>query len=82
MTLLESSQKEVEPAAMSDTRRDPDHPAPDRPDPPPVDNIIQTAVDQEFRLTERFRTAYEKMAGKVVEIHKSQRLRPGTGCSA
>jgi len=58
---------------MTDTRRDPDHPAPDRPDPPPADNIIQTIVDQDFRLTERFRTAYEKMAGKVVEIRKSQR---------
>ncbi len=58
---------------MSDTRKDPGHPAPDRPDPPAVDNILQTAVDQEFRLTERFRTAYEKMAGKVVEIRKSQR---------
>ena len=58
---------------MSDTRRDSDHPAPDRPDPPAVDNIIQTAVDREFRLTERFRAAYEKMAGRVVEIRKSQR---------
>ncbi|MFC1627930.1 acyl-CoA carboxylase subunit beta [Gemmatimonadota bacterium] len=49
------------------------HPAPDRPDPPPTDNTIRTAVDQEFRLTERFRETYEKMVERVVEIRKSQR---------
>ena len=65
--------EEIEPAAMTDSRKDIDHPAPDRPDPPPTDNIIRTALDKETRLTEEFRTTYEKMTGRVIEIRKSQR---------
>lgn len=50
-----------------------DHPAPDRPAPPPVDNVIPSTVDREVRLSDEFRQAYERMAERVVAIHKAQR---------
>jgi len=50
-----------------------DHPAPERPAPPPTDNILGTAIDRDRRLSDRFRDTYERMAARVVDIRKSQR---------
>jgi 3-methylcrotonyl-CoA carboxylase beta subunit len=58
---------------MSATRPKSDHPAPDRPPPPSGDNILVSAVDREMRLSGPFRKAYERMAERVVEIHRAQR---------
>ena len=43
------------------------------PDPPPRDNIIRSRVTRETRVSEEFRAAYERMAERVVTIHKTQR---------
>ena len=58
---------------MTNPTNKPDHPAPDRSDPPPTDNIIVSGITREIRLSEEFRAAYERMAERVVEIHKTQR---------
>lgn len=58
---------------MSPSRPKSDHPAPDRPAPPSGDNILVSAVDRETRLSEPFRKAYERMAERVVTIHRAQR---------
>jgi 3-methylcrotonyl-CoA carboxylase beta subunit len=65
---------------MTAARRSDEHPAPDRPAPPPVDNTITSAVDREVRLSESFRIAYERMVERMVTIHRAQeRIRPGGG---
>ncbi|MFC1544259.1 hypothetical protein ACFL4Y_03290, partial [Gemmatimonadota bacterium] len=58
---------------MSKREKGDDHPAPDRPDPPPTDNLLPSAIDRDLRLSDDFREAYERMTGRVVEIHKAQR---------
>lgn len=58
---------------MNPPKKRSDHPAPDRPAPPPDDNILRTAVTKDVRLSDGFRAAYERMAGRIVEIHKAQK---------
>ncbi len=58
---------------MTEPKKEKDHPAPDRPLPPAIDNILPTAITREVRLCDDFRAAYERMAARVVDIHKTQR---------
>lgn len=58
---------------MTEKRKESDHPAPDRPLPPSSDNILNSSITREKRLSDTFRTAYEQMAERVVNIHKSQK---------
>ena len=58
---------------MTEQKKERDHPAADRPEPPSTDNILVTAVTKDVRLSDDFRVAYERMAERVVEIHKAQR---------
>ena len=58
---------------MTEKRKEPDHPAPDRPKSPSSDNILNSSITRERRLSDTFRVAYEQMAERVVNIHKNQK---------
>lgn len=58
---------------MTEQKKERDHPAADRPEPLPTDSTLVTAVTKDVRLSDDFRVAYERMAERVVEIHKAQR---------
>jgi len=58
---------------MTEPKKEKGHPAPDRPLPPATDNILPTAITRDVRLGDDFRATYERIAARVVEIHKAQK---------
>lgn len=58
---------------MTRSEKEKRHSTPNRSSSHAVDNTLSTAITRDVRLSEDFRAAYEKMAERVVKIHKAQR---------